>query len=305
MPLLKSLLWNPFSTPSAEVSTQDTLVLEDCSSQRTSPSPSRPRSVASFIDPERSPSSVVVLGYRTEQLLGQGDHSVVFCARRVGTADRVALKISKRPQSERERFTEADAGEGFDIQEADHPGVAMAYLRGTPNGYAAMARELVRGWSLQSVLDWTSGLQLEEVLDLGVQTAEILEVSHLHGRTHGHLVATNLFIEPSGGVRITDWSFQLPKGLSALQRPHATDHGARRADRWQLADLLEQARRSDGGKPNRDWPLVDRSIARLRTNADDEGVLASVHQQFTAALDWLGRRRRSALSDFVLRSMPS
>lgn len=305
MPFLKNLHWNPFSTPSAEISTQDTLVLEDCGSQRTSPSPSRPRPVAPFIEKEHSLPSVAVLGYRTEELLGQGDHSVVFCARRVGTSDHVALKISKQPLSEREILSNEDGGACSDMHEADHPGVAMAYLWGTSNGYAAMAREFVRGWSLQSILDRTRGLPLEEVLDLGVQTAEILEVSHLHGRTHGHLVATNLFVEPSGGVRITDWSFQLPKGLSARQRRRVTEHGARRADRWQLAELLEQTKQRDGGKPNRDWTLVDRSIARLRTNADDEGVLASVHQQFTAALDWLGRRRRSALSDFVLRSMPS
>ncbi len=85
------------------------------------------------------------------------------------------------------------------------PGVAMIYDMGFQEEIFFFVRECLEGKSLEQVLQSGRRLSMPEGLALGLRVCRILQATHRAGVWHGNLKPGNIWLAPSGEVKITDF----------------------------------------------------------------------------------------------------
>jgi hypothetical protein len=170
---------------------------------------SRERQSNRIFSPDESPASsegesgTIVKGFSGEYRIGGRADLSVFKAIHTETHQRVVLRLFADPHHNGHVTSVSDA---LVIRRTPHPAIAMVLEEGNVDAGHYIIREFVEGPSLQRVIDERGRLSTQECVDLAAQLAEVLEVSHRRGTTHGRLSASNVFIEPSGTIKVTDWN---------------------------------------------------------------------------------------------------
>lgn len=132
--------------------------------------------------------------------LGQGAYGVVYRARRGGVD--CALKVlHTREEAQRTRFLR----ESRALAKVAHPNVIRVLEAGELEGTPYLALELVRGGSLQDVLDRSGALAVERVLEIGAGLARGLEAAHALGLVHRDIKPANLLLAEEGRVVLSDF----------------------------------------------------------------------------------------------------
>ncbi len=154
--------------------------------------------------------------YRIVQRLGQGGMGEVYLAEDTRLKRPVALKVLRadgnRDGAARERLlAEARAASAL-----NHPHIAVVYeidevVR--PDGLLRfIAMEYVSGDSFAQ-LARRRDVELDTVLDLGLQVADALSEAHARGIVHRDIKPSNLLVTDSGRVKVLDF------GLAQYQPP--------------------------------------------------------------------------------------
>ena len=170
------------------------------------------------------------LGGRFDLLdnLGVGGGAVVVRARDRQLHQAVAVKLlrSRDPQLQR-RFTQ----ESEVLARLDHPAIVrvLAHDRDGDDLYTVL--ELIQGPDLSEHLARTGPMPWRQVIEIGIQIADALEVAHQHGLIHRDVKPANIMLAQTdpphvklidfGIVRLTD-EYRAPTG-AAPHRP--TDMG--------------------------------------------------------------------------------
>lgn len=161
--------------------------------------------------------------YRILRRLGSGGMGTVYLARtlrpRKGlpAGTEVAVKVLHSHLANQpdilKRF-QREAGLGLTIRHprimATHD-VGSARLKGEP--YHFIVAEYLDGVPLNEVLERDGKLSEQQVVSIGRQVAEGLEVIHARGVVHRDIKPSNLFLMQDGSVKVADL------GLSRLQEP--------------------------------------------------------------------------------------
>ncbi len=153
--------------------------------------------------------------YRLVREIGAGGMSRVFLGERDGDEfeQRVAIKILRGVGLDLDEGTRRFAAERQILASLDHPSIARMFDGGTTDaGLPYLVMELIEG---VPITDYCTDLELEERLDLLIETCEAVQYAHQRLIVHRDLKPSNILVTPAGQLKLLDF------GIAKLLAPGA------------------------------------------------------------------------------------
>lgn len=152
--------------------------------------------------------------YKIVRRLGQGGMGVVYEAEDQKLGRSVAIKLLPEATRQDPAALERFWREARTASSLNHPGICTIYELNESGGQPFIVMELLEGQSLDK-LYYRRSMPYPRLLDLGVQLADALDAAHRKGILHRDIKPGNIFLSPSGQVKILDF------GLAKIEEGYA------------------------------------------------------------------------------------
>jgi serine/threonine protein kinase/tetratricopeptide (TPR) repeat protein len=142
--------------------------------------------------------------YRIVGKLGGGGMGVVYEAEDTRLARHVALKFIPEEMVHDRKSLDRFMREARAASQLNHPGICTIHDIDDNGGHPFIVMEKLEGVSLKERIRGKS-LEVDEVLDIGIQVADALAASHAKGIIHRDIKPANIFVAQSGQTKILDF----------------------------------------------------------------------------------------------------
>jgi eukaryotic-like serine/threonine-protein kinase len=165
-----------------------------------------------------APSEIVGGRYRIDRPLGTGGMAEVFAATDLRLGRVVALKRIPAAVVPDATARARMAREARALARVNHPNVVTVFDTVQDDGHPFLVMELVGGDTLRDALDRETRLEPGRAITIASELASGLAAAHAQGIVHRDLTPSNIFLTPSGTVKIGDFGIARMMTEAALTR---------------------------------------------------------------------------------------
>jgi eukaryotic-like serine/threonine-protein kinase len=142
--------------------------------------------------------------YRIVGKLGGGGMGVVYEAEDTRLARHVALKFIPAEMVNDRKSLDRFVREARAASQLNHPGICTIHDIEDLNGHPFIVMEKLEGRSLKDLMR-SRRMEVDEILDIGIQVSDALAASHAKGIIHRDIKPANIFVAQNGQTKILDF----------------------------------------------------------------------------------------------------